>query len=34
LTFDYGQTFLHGAELPTRDDIPRTIREIRVETGR
>ncbi len=34
LTFDYGQTFLHGAELPTRDDIPRTVREIRVETGR
>jgi hypothetical protein len=34
LTFEYGQTFLHGPTLPTRHEIRSTIREIRVETGR
>jgi hypothetical protein len=34
LTFEYGRTFLHGPTLPTRDDIPWTIRDIRVDEGR
>lgn len=34
LTFEYGRTFLHGATVPTRDDIPRTIRDLRVDPAR
>jgi hypothetical protein len=31
LTFGYGRTFLHGPSLASREAIPRTIRELRVE---
>jgi hypothetical protein len=31
LTFEYGRTFLHGPALPTRSDIPWTIRDLRVD---
>lgn len=31
LTFQYGRTFLHGSTLPTRDDIPWTIRDLRLD---
>ena len=34
LTFEYGRTFLHGATLPTRHDIPWTIRDLRVDGAR
>jgi len=34
LTFEYGRTFLHGATLPTRADIPWTIRDLRVDGAR
>jgi hypothetical protein len=34
LTFEYGQTFLHGPTLPTRPDIPWTIRDLRVDDVR
>ena len=34
LTFEYGRTFLHGPTLPTRRDIPWTIRDLRVDEGR
>ena len=34
LTFEYGRTFLHGATLPTRPDIPWTIRDLRVDPAR
>ena len=33
LTFEYGRTFLHGATVPTRTDILRTIRDLRVDGG-
>jgi 4-amino-4-deoxy-L-arabinose transferase-like glycosyltransferase len=33
LTFEYGRTFLHGATLQTRPDIPWSIRDLRVERG-
>jgi hypothetical protein len=33
LTFEYGRVFLHGPTLPSRADIPRAIRDIRLETG-
>lgn len=33
LTFDYGQVFLHGPTLPSRADIPWTIRDLRVDAG-
>jgi hypothetical protein len=33
LTFEYGRTFLHGPTLPTRSDIPWTIRDLRVDDG-
>jgi hypothetical protein len=31
LTFEYGRIFLHGPTLPTRADIPWTIRDLRVD---
>jgi hypothetical protein len=34
LSFEYEHTFLHGPTLPTRGDIPWTIRELRVDQGR
>jgi hypothetical protein len=34
LTFQYGRTFLHGPELDTRDDIPWTIRDLRLDGTR
>ena len=34
LTFGYGRIFLHGATLPTRADIPRTIRDLRLDPAR
>jgi hypothetical protein len=34
LTFEYGRTFLHGPTLRTRDEIPWTIRDLRVNGSR
>jgi hypothetical protein len=34
LTFEYGRIFLHGPTLPTRSDIPWTIRDLRVDGTR
>ncbi len=33
LTFAYGRTFLHGPTLPSRAEIPRAIRDLRLEAG-
>ncbi|MGE3912712.1 MAG: DUF2723 domain-containing protein [Chloroflexota bacterium] len=34
LTFSYGRTFLHGPTLQTREEIPWTIRDLRLEGAR
>ncbi len=33
LTFEYGHVFLHGPTLPGRADIPRAIRDLRLDAG-